>query len=308
MFNAAQTITETLALLTSLRPRLGATVTPTGSSIPLEQDSQASADTGDKPFGALTPTPASLHALQRSLPTTAQPGWHGTLPPSKPKALRDDRTMLVRPPPAPVPLPPAASVNPASVPLPSSRTPSVPGTPGIGGRAGSVGVPPQQLPHTQASVQQQYVQPQPTAQGAYPYAAYTQYTTNGYTYPAHLQMTVPTQPTTPAGAPGQQGYANYGYAAQAATYASYWAAQQAQGGIYGQPQQAQTVVPPAQAQGQGQRPPAVVANTVQAQGQGWGQGQAQAQQVQGRPVPVLPPHLLSAGSTSTPGTPVSVGR
>ena len=73
-FVLAHAILDSLALLASLRPRSSAEDAP-----------------------SLVPPPAILHKLHRSLATEATPGWHGTLPPARSTALRDDATVKVRP-------------------------------------------------------------------------------------------------------------------------------------------------------------------------------------------------------------------
>ncbi|EIN13421.1 hypothetical protein PUNSTDRAFT_139970 [Punctularia strigosozonata HHB-11173 SS5] len=104
-WNLAQGIMDSLAILASLRPR---------SSTP------------DAP--PLTPAPAILRKLHRTLPVqpAARSGWHGTLPATHPRALRDNTTLRVKPGvtiPAPTPAPaPAVASTPA-------RTTASPATP-----------------------------------------------------------------------------------------------------------------------------------------------------------------------------------
>ncbi|KAF9040384.1 hypothetical protein BDZ89DRAFT_1156600 [Hymenopellis radicata] len=92
----AQSILDSLTLLASLRPR-------------------ASSD--DK--SAIIPSPAALHALQRTLPLQNTPGWHGTLPPTQTIAIRDDSTVKVRagatPAPAPTPAVSTVPVTPSPI-------------------------------------------------------------------------------------------------------------------------------------------------------------------------------------------------
>lgn len=60
---------------------------------------------------AIIPPPSVLHKLHRTLALEPSPGWHGTLPPGRTAALRDDSTLKVRPgaaTPAPTPAAPAA--------------------------------------------------------------------------------------------------------------------------------------------------------------------------------------------------------
>ncbi|KAF7306484.1 hypothetical protein MIND_00439700 [Mycena indigotica] len=81
-WDLAQGILSSLTLLSSLRPR---------SSV--------------HPTSPLVPPPDVIHTLMRTLPRTAVPGWHGTLPPRNstqddkkvPPALRGDTTARIRP-------------------------------------------------------------------------------------------------------------------------------------------------------------------------------------------------------------------
>ncbi|KAG6918664.1 hypothetical protein DXG01_012481 [Tephrocybe rancida] len=106
----AQGILETLTVLASLRPR---TSTPTPKS------------TSKNPSSILPP-PTVLHKLHRTLGTTPTPGWHGTLPSSRPQALSDSTTFkkssrAPAPPPAPAPTPTPAP--PAAAPAPVAPVP-----------------------------------------------------------------------------------------------------------------------------------------------------------------------------------------
>ncbi|KAH9927517.1 uncharacterized protein BXZ73DRAFT_90764 [Epithele typhae] len=74
-WDVAQGITESLALLASLRPR---------------------ASNADADHAPLIPTPSVLHKLQRTLPLEATEGWYGTLPAGRTSAFRDDTTVHVR--------------------------------------------------------------------------------------------------------------------------------------------------------------------------------------------------------------------
>lgn len=65
---------SSLSLLVSLRPR--------------------ALDEEDPP---VAPAIGDLRRLERTFPTSASTGWHGTLPNTHPKALRDDMTVFVRP-------------------------------------------------------------------------------------------------------------------------------------------------------------------------------------------------------------------
>ncbi|KIM47948.1 hypothetical protein M413DRAFT_61963, partial [Hebeloma cylindrosporum] len=98
-WETAQAILDSLSLLASLRPR---------SSLE------------DHP--AIIPPPSVLHKLHRTLALEPSPGWHGTLPPGRTTALRDDSTLKVRPgaaTPAPVP---AAAVAPAPAAVSATNT------------------------------------------------------------------------------------------------------------------------------------------------------------------------------------------
>ncbi|KAJ7226019.1 hypothetical protein GGX14DRAFT_512553 [Mycena pura] len=142
-WDVAQGILDSLALLASLRPRSSA-----HSTAPLR------------------PPPAVLHTLMQTLPRSAVPGWHGTLPASTgaaTTALRDDATVKVRPGvPATAPAP-APVATPA--PIPASTYPAYSGyyAPQAAAAAGG-----QQLRYPRAQQQgsgQQYY-PQQTYAGA----------------------------------------------------------------------------------------------------------------------------------------------
>lgn len=76
ILTTAQAVLESLTVLASLRPR-------------------SSADTDSSP--PLVPPATVLRTLQRSLPLENTDGWHGTLPPSRITALRDDTTVQIKP-------------------------------------------------------------------------------------------------------------------------------------------------------------------------------------------------------------------
>jgi hypothetical protein len=99
-WDTAQSILESLSLLTSLRPHSSTD----GSSI--------------------APSPSVLHKLSRSLPSEQLPNWQGTLPPSNPTALRDDTTIKIKP-----FLPTTAALPPATPVVPTSTTPTYSGYP-----------------------------------------------------------------------------------------------------------------------------------------------------------------------------------
>jgi hypothetical protein len=171
----AHAIEDTLVLLASMRPQA------------------PSSDGADGPTGVLTPSAATLQALQRSLPTvTSSCGWRGTLPASRPRALRDDRTLHVKPGvPAPAPAP-------ARPPAPSARsaTPTTaPGTPAgyatypYSAYASAYG----QYPYAAAAAGKPGAPGTGQPAAAYPYAAWY----NGYA-----------TPVPPSSAPGT-GYANF---------------------------------------------------------------------------------------------------
>ncbi|KAG6814447.1 hypothetical protein H0H92_007451 [Tricholoma furcatifolium] len=84
----AQGILETLTVLASLRPRTS------------------------KSPNSIVPPPGILHKLHRTLAVEAMPGWHGTLPATRPAALADDTTFkkssrVIVPAPTPTPAAPA---------------------------------------------------------------------------------------------------------------------------------------------------------------------------------------------------------
>ncbi|KAG0697796.1 hypothetical protein DFH29DRAFT_944660 [Suillus ampliporus] len=89
-WDTAQGILESLTLLASLRPR------------------QSGSD--DVP---LIPSPATIHKLHRTLPVAPSQGWHGTLPPGRATALRDNSTLYIKSTATTVPQP---SVAPAPTP------------------------------------------------------------------------------------------------------------------------------------------------------------------------------------------------
>ncbi|KAI0033733.1 hypothetical protein K488DRAFT_84682 [Vararia minispora EC-137] len=91
-FTLAESISESLALLASLRPQ--------------------TADTQ-----SIIPPSHILRQLHRTLPVAATPGWHGTLPDAHPRALQDDTTVHVK----------SGTVLPAPTPAqPAPMTPAAP--------------------------------------------------------------------------------------------------------------------------------------------------------------------------------------
>ena len=92
--SAAQSILDSLTVLSALRPRTSTHDGPT-----------------------IIPPASVLHKLHRTLLLELKPGWHGTLPATRTMALRDDSTVKVRP---GVPSTPAPA---ASVATPSVSTP-----------------------------------------------------------------------------------------------------------------------------------------------------------------------------------------
>ncbi|TFK93039.1 hypothetical protein K466DRAFT_512391 [Polyporus arcularius HHB13444] len=98
-WDVAQGITDSLALLASLRPR---------------------PSNGDPDDAPLVPPASVLHKLQRTLPLAATEGWYGTLPEGRATAFHDDTTVHVRAtsatPVKPVPVPTA--------PAPKATTPA----------------------------------------------------------------------------------------------------------------------------------------------------------------------------------------
>jgi hypothetical protein len=103
----AQSIEESLLLLASLRPQTADTQT-------------------------LAPPAHALRQLHRTLPVGPTPGWHGTLPDARARALVDDTTVHVKSDAAlPAPTAPATPVPPPpSTPAAAAKMPATPvGTP-----------------------------------------------------------------------------------------------------------------------------------------------------------------------------------
>jgi len=99
-WDLAQGITDSLALLASLRPR------------------------SSKDSSSLIPSSELLRKLHRTLPSEPSEGWFGTLPPGNLTALRDDTTMQIKP---GVSIPVGTLSGPGSATLPSPAISS--GTP-----------------------------------------------------------------------------------------------------------------------------------------------------------------------------------
>ncbi|KAH9964560.1 hypothetical protein BC827DRAFT_1127317 [Russula dissimulans] len=99
-WDLAQGITDSLALLASLRPR------------------------SSKGSSSLIPSPELLRKLHRSLPSEPSEGWFGTLPPGNLTALRDDTTLQIK---AGANIPVGTLSGPGSTTLPSPAISS--GTP-----------------------------------------------------------------------------------------------------------------------------------------------------------------------------------
>lgn len=281
---------DSLTILASLRPR-------------------TSSDNSEIP--PLIPSPTVLHKLHRALPLGPSRGWHGTLPPARPTALRDDSTVRLKLG-AKVPAPTAIAA-PAVTPTPAAPAPAptaapVPAYPGYnysnytaqqyrGGYAPyKPGQTPTYYPATYA----------PHAQGAQGQTGTTNYYTNqGYSTTGQQQYSYGSwynyQPqagaATTATSSGQEtpqpAVAGAAPAAMPTTYGSFF--------NNATPQQA------------GQR---AVANTVVAnkpyQQANWAAGATPGVGTPpGYAPPTLPPHLrtaaVGASGTPQPGAPGMVG-
>ncbi|KIY67500.1 hypothetical protein CYLTODRAFT_443976 [Cylindrobasidium torrendii FP15055 ss-10] len=95
----AQSVLDSLTLLTALRPRKSDESDPT-----------------------LTPSASALHVLQQTLPLQPTTGWYGTLPTDKPKAIRDNSTVKVQKGVAATPAPPTQPPTPIAPVTASSIT------------------------------------------------------------------------------------------------------------------------------------------------------------------------------------------
>ncbi|ETW87705.1 hypothetical protein HETIRDRAFT_378867 [Heterobasidion irregulare TC 32-1] len=110
-WDVAQSIMDSLTLITSLRP------------------------CSSKDSSTLIPPPSILRKLHRTLPTSPSEGWYGTLPSTQTTALRDDSTLLVKsgtsiPTPAPaVAAPPVVPAVPTPYTAPSTSYAAKPNTP-----------------------------------------------------------------------------------------------------------------------------------------------------------------------------------
>ena len=189
LYSLAQGIFDSLCLFTSLRPRLSAS-----DNAPL------------------TPSPSALHKLQRTLPIAPTQGWHGTLPPEHPTALRDDSTLYIKS--TATAIPAAPSVAPAHTPTPTQPAPAQPAVATAAAtaqayagypynyatpyRPGYQYKPGQPTPYYPNAYAQTTAQAQATSQyyQAQPYGATGQ---QQYTYSSWYQYNPQAQPSTPAG-------------------------------------------------------------------------------------------------------------
>ncbi|KAJ7596600.1 hypothetical protein C8J56DRAFT_1158662 [Mycena floridula] len=170
-WDTAHGILDSLTLLASLRPRT-----------PHDASSQ------------LIPSPSALRTLQITLPLAANPGWHGTLPPERVTALRDDSTIKVRAGTA-VPASTPATPAPAPAPAPVTASPST-----FAGYTYNYGT-----PSTPS------YRPAATA-GAYQYKPATGSTSYSYTNQVNQASYYPTQQYAALPATGQQAYSAGWYA------------------------------------------------------------------------------------------------
>jgi hypothetical protein len=291
---AAQTISETLAVLAALRPR-AAKRSDTGIAT-----DKKSNDEEPTPSGVLTPSARALHALRRSLPTqSSSRGWRGTLPPTQPKAMRDDRTLLVKPG-APAAAATATATATGSTAATRSATATQPATPAPAAAA-SASAAPGAVPYPYA-----YAGYGQYANGAY---AYTQAAAaHGYAYANNVGWYNTYAAGSPAAATpaAAAGASAAGTPVQGASYAHFWG-QQATAGTGTGAATASTPAATGQAQAQtlqAPQPQRAVANTVAPR--------PYAAAAQGQ-APTLPAHLRTGaagagagGSISSPGTPVQV--
>ncbi|RPD58393.1 hypothetical protein L226DRAFT_555785 [Lentinus tigrinus ALCF2SS1-7] len=104
-WDVAQGITDSLALLASLRPR---------------------PSNGDPEHAPLIPPASVLHKLQRTLPLAATEGWYGNLPEGRTTAFHDDTTVHMRASTAAAASKPVAA---PATPAPKATTPAPPYTP-----------------------------------------------------------------------------------------------------------------------------------------------------------------------------------
>ncbi|KAL0950620.1 hypothetical protein HGRIS_007411 [Hohenbuehelia grisea] len=278
----AQAIMESLTVLASLRPR---------SSKDAVEESP------------LVPPPSVLRQLQRTLPAATLPGWFGTLPPTKPTALRDNSTVRMRSGAAATVSTAPATVAPVAAATPAAST-TYPGY-----TYSSYAVPQQQQ-------QQQYrgTTAQPTT---YAYKPTQSATTTSYfqsTYPAAQPGQMAQQQSYygaqayGVGATGQQPYAYtswYNYAGQPAAAGSTSGRGTPQP-VVATPATMQTsygsyLTPVAQTASGSATPtgvrPAAVANTVAKPQGAWPAGTTYPQGV------TLPTHLRT-GAQTAPATPV----
>lgn len=299
----AQGIMESLTILASLRPRSSSDKSEASSIVP----------------------PASVvRKLYRTLALEPSPGWHGTLPPTRTTALRDDSTVRVRPG-VPAPAVPTATATTTPAPTTSTPTPVSATAPYTGyayaysttqqqaaaqqqpyrAQAAAASYTPYKPGQTPAYYQSPYMQQQAqqqsyygqqsyvgaaTATGQQPYAAFSGWYGG---YPAQMAAAAAAAGGTGSG----RGTPQPGVAANAGTYGSFF------GGAAPAAPAAGTPPPTA-----GRTP--AVANTVTLGGKGYpGQVQQQpvwagAYPVQGQAqqgaTPTLPAHLRGS-AVATPG-------
>ncbi|KAI9572632.1 hypothetical protein HD554DRAFT_1330294 [Boletus coccyginus] len=187
-WDIAQGIFDSLCLLTSLRPRLS-----TSDNAPL------------------TPSPSALHKLQRTLPIAPTQGWHGTLPPEHPTALRDDSTLYIKSTATAIPAAPSAAPAQTPTPQPVPAQPAVVTTAATAQayasypynyaspyRPGYQYKPGQPTPYYPNAYAQTTAQAQATPQyyQAQPYSATGQ---QQYTYSSWYQYNPQAQSSTPTG-------------------------------------------------------------------------------------------------------------
>ncbi|KAI9513139.1 hypothetical protein F5148DRAFT_1328816 [Russula earlei] len=205
-WDLAQSITESLALLASLRPR------------------------STKDTSSLIPPSEFLRKLHRSLPSEPSEGWFGTLPPSNLTALRDDTTLQIK---AGVSIPvgtlpgagsttlPSAAIS-SGTPTTTANKPTAQATyanftyPSYGGNQyrGAYAYTPSTNPYYPNAYAQASGQTAQPGQGSQPYIGQQQqYNTYGSWY-NYQQHQTPGQPPTPT--------------SLAASYASFFNSQQSQ--------------------------------------------------------------------------------
>lgn len=263
MLHLAQGISNSLTILASLRPR-------------------SSTNTSETPL--LIPSPNVLRKLHHTLPIAPTQGWYGTLPPTRPSALRDDTTIRVK----------------SGTVIPTVE----PGTTAPGANAAPVNTaavsPHPGYPYPSYSVGQSY-------RGSYPQQQYKP----GQPYYAGAQPQVQTQTTGQTGA--TQYYPNQQYGQSQYQYSPYFFApnQTVNSGANSngrgtpQPTGATTTAYGGYYNSYNAQQPAqrAVANTVVTATVA---GKPLQQGVNGQAPPTLTPHLKNmawSGSASQPSTP-----